>query len=213
MRKIGFFGGSFDPIHFGHIYLALQLAEKHHLDEVLFCPAFCSPFKKGEPPRCNAHDRLKMLRLALKEVPHTRAISHEIDRGGISYTIDTLRALQQEQKGQALFHLLLSEETAEHLDQWKDFSDLMRIASPLVGMRPSSHFTFFDALTHLTVKLLSAFGMTQQRLLSLTPTKVLEISSTEIRDRLRRNLYCGHLVPAQTLAFIRHKQLYGSGAK
>ena len=105
MKKIGFFGGSFDPIHFGHIRLAIDLMEEHKLGEVLFCPAYCSPFKLDNPPVANAEHRLNMLQLALKEVPQFKICTLEIERQGPSYTIDTLKKLK---KQGVQLHLLLS---------------------------------------------------------------------------------------------------------
>jgi nicotinate-nucleotide adenylyltransferase len=164
--KVGFFGGSFDPIHFGHIALAVQLMETHKLDEILFCPAFCSPFKLESPPVASPKQRLAMLKLAL-ELPQFKICSLEIDRGGPSYTIDTIREL-----GIKGLHLLLSDEAAAHLGKWKESEELVRLAPPLIGPRK------------------------------------IEISSTEIRNRLKKNLYCGHLVPAIVLDFIHKERIY-----
>lgn len=185
----GFFGGSFDPVHFGHINLALQMAEIHNLREVLFCPAFCSPFKKGNPPQATPRQRLEMLQLALKEIPRLRVISLEIDRGGVSYTIDTLRILEKE--GLKL-HLILSEDSAVHFDRWKESDEILRIAPPLIGTRKNSH------LENLPEQLKKGF----------TPTRMMEISSTEIRERLKKKMYCGHLVPGKALDYIHANRLY-----
>lgn len=166
LKAIGFFGGSFDPIHFGHIALAVTLLEVHKLEEILFCPAFCSPFKTDQPPTAAPSHRLAMLKLALDH-PKFKVTTLELDRGGCSYTIETLRALQL--KG---LRLILSEETAAHLDQWKETQELIQLAPPLIGPRK------------------------------------IETSSTEIRARLKKRLYCGHLIPAKTLEYIGENGLY-----
>jgi len=163
---IGFFGGSFDPIHLGHIALALELLEKNNLNEVIFCPASCSPFKSSAPPRVSDEHRLAMLTLALDH-PQFKLSSIEIDRGGASYTIDTIRTLNLPS-----IRLILSKETATHLSDWKESKALIELAPPLIG----SH--------------------------------KLDISSTEIRDRLKKNLYCSHLLPASVLNYIHKHQLY-----
>ncbi len=168
MKTVGFFGGTFDPIHFGHISLAIQMLEENHLDELLFCPAFCSPFKQEVPPMASAEHRLEMLKLAL-EVPQFKISTIELERGGCSYTIDTIRALQKEG---VKMKLILSAESALHLDHWKEGEELVRLAPPLIGPRERG------------------------------------ISSTEIRRRLAKGLYCGHLIPAKTLAYIRRHALY-----
>jgi nicotinate-nucleotide adenylyltransferase len=184
MKKVGFFGGSFDPIHFGHINLALELLEKGHLDEVLFCPAFCSPFKTGHPPAASKKDRLEMLKLALKAVPHTRITTLELDREGPSYTVDTIRELQRQEKSS--FRLLLSEEAAKEIDKWKEAKELTRLAPPLIGVRASFSEGPFERVR----------------------TRVLEVSSTEIRKRLQEKLYCGHLIPPKALDYILQNGLY-----
>jgi nicotinate-nucleotide adenylyltransferase len=191
MRTIGFFGGSFDPIHYGHISLALQLMESQALDEVLFCPAFCSPSKTASPPIAPPEHRLAMLRLGLEGVPRVRITTIELDRGGPSFTIDTLRILKTES---SKLRLLLSEEAASRFDLWKEAAELIRLAPPLIGAR------------HGASPIRGPLGDALKR--GFTPTKLMEISSTEIRDRLKKGLYCGHLVPAKTLDYIHSNRLY-----
>jgi nicotinate-nucleotide adenylyltransferase len=127
--KRGFFGGSFDPIHFGHIRLVVELMELHGLDEVLFCPAACSPFKTAHPPHASGEHRLKMVELAIRDIPGCKASGIEIERGGASYTIDTLKELG----GQ--WHLLLTDEAMTHFSKWKDAEELRKLAPPLSEKR------------------------------------------------------------------------------
>lgn len=163
---IGFFGGSFDPIHFGHITLAVHLLETQQLKEILFCPAFCSPFKTAAPPHASPEHRLAMLKLALDH-PQFKISTLELERGGPSYTIDTIRALKMNG-----LRLILSEEAAAHLNRWKDTEELLKLAPPLIGPRN------------------------------------IDISSTAIRARLKQKLYCGHLIPAKTLEYIKKHSIY-----
>lgn len=167
-KTVGFFGGTFDPIHFGHISLAVHLLEAHKLDEVVFCPAFCSPFKTAAPPVASPEQRLEMLKLALDH-PQFKISTWEVDQEKCSYTIETIRAMAQE--GVKL-RLLLSDEAAAHLNKWKETEELVRLAPPLIGPRE------------------------------------IQISSTDIRARLKKGLYCGHLVPAKALQYILKKKLY-----
>ena len=127
-KSVGLFGGSFDPIHFGHINLAIQLMEIHQLDEVIWMPAYCSPFKTSTPPHASPEDRAAMLKAALEGIPRFRISTLEIERNGPSYTIDTVRALSSEN---ASLRLLLSEEAAAHFNQWKEAGELLRLAPPL----------------------------------------------------------------------------------
>lgn len=187
-KVIGFYGGTFDPIHFGHIYLAIEMLENHGLDEILFCPAFCSPFKTGAPPIASAHQRLDMVRLAIESIPHFHLSSIEIDREGPSYTIDTIRALQD----LGTFRLILTDETAQGFDQWKESEELRRLAPPLIGMRG---------------KTLSPW-LPEDLRKGMKKTPLLEISSTQIRERLKKNLYCGHLTYGKVLDYIHALGLY-----
>jgi nicotinate-nucleotide adenylyltransferase len=128
-KTIGFFGGSFDPIHFGHIALAVKLLEEYQLAEILFCPAFCSPFKTATPPTASPEHRLCMLKLAL-DFPQFKISTLELDRGGPSYTIDTIRMLKLDS-----VRLILSEESAVNLNMWKEAQELVRLAPPLIAPR------------------------------------------------------------------------------
>lgn len=188
-KTIGLFGGSFDPIHFGHINLAIQLMEIHRLDEVIWMPAHCSPFKTSAPPHASPKDRLAMLKAALEGIPQFRILPLELERHGPSYTIDTVRALSSEN---ASLRLLLSEEAAAHFSQWKEADELLRLAPPLIGGRRAGD------PPRLPDALRPAF----------TPTRILEISSTEVRERLKKKLYCGHLIPAKALDYIHLHHLY-----
>ena len=184
----GIFGGSFDPLHFGHLFLSLQIAEAHQLDRVLVCPAFCSPFKSAAPPIANPHHRLAMVKLAVADIPGFETISIEIDRGGPSYTIDTIRALPTDQ-----YRLILSEEAAMGFHNWKGAEELLHAAPPLIGCRRG--FKLEGPLRQELEK-------------GLTLTRSMDISSTHIRERLSEKLYCGHLVPAQVLEYIYSCGLY-----
>jgi nicotinate-nucleotide adenylyltransferase len=185
MKKIGFFGGSFDPIHFGHLNLAVQMLEKGGVDEVLFCPTFCSPFKTKMPPIA-PHHRLEMLRLATAGVPGFRVSSLEIDREGTSYTIDTLRSLM----GPGIqYRLIVSQSTAAEFALWKEAEVLIKLAPPLIGLRGNDPVPpGFSAIS----------------------MPLFDVSSTEVRERLKKKLYCGHLVPRIALDYIAKHRLYCS---
>lgn len=126
---IGFFGGTFDPIHFGHLTLAQTLMEKAGLKEVWFCPAGQNPFKEGIKS-ASPEDRFEMCRLAVQDFPGFKVIDTEIKRKGPSYTIDTIRSL----KG-GPFRLILGEDQILSFDQWKEVDALKQLAPPLIGPR------------------------------------------------------------------------------
>ncbi|MDE3045298.1 MAG: nicotinate (nicotinamide) nucleotide adenylyltransferase [Verrucomicrobiota bacterium] len=185
MKKVGFFGGSFDPIHFGHLNLAIEILERCGLDEVLFCPAFCSPFKTEHPPVASGDHRLEMVRRAISAIRQFRVTPVEIERKGPSFTVETLRKLQT--KG-ASYHLILAEDAALHFDRWKEPQQIIELAPLIVGTR----------------------GMSVAVPMAKTTVQIplFDISSTEIRARLKKKLYCGHLIPAKALDYIQEHGLY-----
>jgi nicotinate-nucleotide adenylyltransferase len=196
VKTIGIYGGSFDPIHLGHLNLALELLERCQLDEVLFCPVFCSPFKLALPPIASPEHRLAMLTAALEGIPQFQITPVEIERGGSSFTVDTLRLLSQNKN--ARYRLLLSEETAAHLHLWKEPQEILRLAPPLIGTRSGG-------------QLLEASPLKNQLIKNLVQTPLFDIQSTQIRERLKKKLYCGHLVPHKALDYIYKHQLYLNG--
>lgn len=201
-KKIGVFGGTFDPIHFGHLNLALELSEKRGLDEVWFIPSKVNPFKQDTPPVPLEH-RLAMVRLAIAPIPHFHCKDIEMDCEGISYMIDTLRALAAvDEVGlhPHNFFLLLGDDTVDEFANWKEAEEIIRLAPPLIGQRvgrpPSSQ----------SKKIPPAIQVALEQ--GFTPTRMMDISSTEIRHRLSQRLYCGHLVPASVLHYAEKQDLY-----
>lgn len=192
MKKVGFFGGTFDPVHFGHINLALQLLELAGLDEVLFCPAARSPFK-DQSPTVSAKDRMAMTQLAIQDIPVFKISALEIERPGPSYTIDTLRLLKKEDID---LYLLLSEDALESFHLWKEFEKIVKIARPLIGSRGNMRPNIAPSPVH---------DILEEGLIT---TRRFEISSTEIREKLKKGLYCGHLIPAKVLSYIKKNNLY-----
>ena len=132
MKKIALFGGTFDPIHFGHLHLALEMSERHGLDEVLFVPANLSPFKQQTPPAAAAADRLEMVRLGVAPIDTFSVLDWEIKRGGVSYTIDTLLQLQAESSE---LYLILADELLEGIHGWHRSEELLQMCRLLTGGR------------------------------------------------------------------------------
>lgn len=188
MKKIGFFGGSFDPIHFGHLNLAVEILERCGLDEILFCPAFCSPFKTDRPPTASAEHRLEMLKRVMDGIPHFRITPIEIERQGASFTVETLRKLAQPGVS---YRLLLAEEAALHFDRWKEPEEIARLAPPIVGTRTGEALK--GSLAKAVVKI-----------------PLFDLSSTVVRERIKKKLYCAHLVPGKALDYIAQHHLYSS---
>jgi len=183
--KIGFLGGSFDPIHFGHVNLILEVLEKSDLDKILVCPANLAPNKIDNPHIAAAKYRLEMVKLLLSDINKVSICDLEIQRGGISYTIDTLRILQKRFSG---IRLIITNEALKDFNNWKEYNEILKITKPLV---------VFRSLKEKIPKNFESFQM-----------RNLEISSSDIRDRLKKKLYCGHLTSEKILNFIFSNNLY-----
>ena len=194
-QKIGLFGGSFDPIHFGHLNLALQIKRLAHLDKVLFCPAAVSPFKADNPPKVTATQRLRMCELALEDVPGCEVLDLEVKRGGVSYMIDTVNALSFP------VHLILAADSLPTLHLWKDADKLIKLAPPLIGSRHSISGSYDGDHFDVEGRQLIEKGRFK--------TQVMEISSTDIREMLGEGgHFLGHLMPRKVIDYIQKHQLY-----
>jgi nicotinate-nucleotide adenylyltransferase len=197
-KKLGFFGGTFDPIHFGHLSIALQLMEHHKLDRVLFCPANRSPFKVDKEALATPLQRQEMVEIAIAPIDRFELLDYEIQKDGPSYTVDTLRYLKEKFKDAELF-IILAEDLLIDFHLWKEHAEILKLARPLVGGRGIRFEREKSALSKEELDKLEAGKM-----------KIfeMEISSTYIRQRLKKRVYCGHLVPSKVLDYIYEHRLY-----
>lgn len=194
--SVGFFGGTFDPIHNGHIHLALSLLEKHKLSSVIFCPAAVSPFKSVAPPACSPHHRIEMVRRAIEPIPQFQLWDWQGNQPGPSFTIDAIRAFLQQYA--VKLHLILGQDSLDGFSEWKEVEELIKIAPPLIGTR-AGELPSLESLSQ------SSRTVIQK---GLTEIPLMDISSTHLRRRLRDKLFCGHLIPEKTLKYILEHSLY-----
>jgi nicotinate-nucleotide adenylyltransferase len=199
-KRIGIFGGTFNPVHFGHINLALELKEKKDLTEVWFIPSLLSPLRMHET-LLEAHHRANMLTLALAEIPGFELCDLELRRPPPSYTIDTVKEIL-ELYPQHTFFLLFGEDSLMRFREWKEPLEIVRLLPLLIGSRPNSGL----------LKLLPTLGFNEEIASAirkgLIPTRQMEISATELRERLKKRLYCGHFLSRKVLDYIYENQLY-----
>jgi nicotinate-nucleotide adenylyltransferase len=201
--KVGLYGGTFDPIHFGHINLALEIAEAHALDQVWFFPAHTNPHKQNTPPAASPQQRLRMLQIALEELPQFSILENEIKRSGPSFTIDTLREVVAHSEKSSLFRqffLILGADSLKDLLQWKSLKEIINIAPPLIGSRTGADIKELSA--HWPQEVAQAVQK------GLTKIRVLDISATEVRKRIRAGLYYHHLVPSKVIDYIFDNRVY-----
>jgi nicotinate-nucleotide adenylyltransferase len=191
--KIGLFGGSFDPVHFGHLLVAQAAREEMGLARVFFILAAQSPFKPDSQP-APASDRLRLLRLALAGDPSAEVDDQEIRRGGVSYTIDTVRQYKRNFAGAELFYLIGADQCAQ-LPLWREALELAGLVEFVVIPRPGE-----DA-----PRLAAPF---RGRALRGFP---LGLSSSEIRARCREGLPIMRLTPPAVAEAIKNYRLYLPG--
>ena len=202
LARIGIYGGTFDPVHIGHLLLAEQCREQCQLDEVWFVPAAHSPFKSPADQTDGEH-RLAMLRAAIAPYPQFRALRWELDRPGPSWTVDTLEFLHAENPARELF-LLVGADSLRSLHLWRSPARIAELAT-LVGVnrgdRPLPPADLLQqSLGHpaANLKLISMPG--------------LDVSATDIRDRLRSGRSARVLTPDVVLDYAREHGLYRPAA-
>lgn len=134
--RVGILGGSFNPIHIGHLILAEEAREKLKLDKVFFIP-ICLPVHKEAKDLLAAEKRLRMVKLATSGNPYFEALDIEVRRKGKSYTIDTLRDLRQLYPEVDKFFFIVGSDALSYLDSWKDIKEVMKLAKFVVASRPN----------------------------------------------------------------------------
>jgi len=197
--NIGVLGGTFDPVHMGHLIVAEETKGRLNLAEVLFVPAG-QPWLKANNFISPAEHRIQMVRLAIADEPSFKLSTMEIERAGPSYTVDTIAQLKaQLAAGDKLF-FILGWDILIQLPQWHEPSRLVRMCRlvpvPRVGY-PSPDFDSVEAAVP---------GLSQSLIILDTPQ--IEISSSEIRDRVARGLSIHHLVPEPVETYIKQHRLY-----
>jgi nicotinate-nucleotide adenylyltransferase len=183
--KIGIFGGTFDPVHVGHLAIALAALESAHLDRVVFVPARRSPLK-DRGPLAPADDRLAMLDAATKDESRFVVSRLELEREGPSYTVDTLEAL----KSEGDLFLILGSDALADIERWRSPDRIRSLATILVARRPGAP----EPQTRSGAK---AFDAPR-----------LDLSSRELRARASRGLSLRYLVPDDVWRHIERKGLY-----
>jgi len=200
-RRIGIFGGSFDPVHQGHLLIAEQFAEDMKLDLVKFIPAKVSPFKLGYTPTSDKH-RLEMLRLAVGSNPRFEVDALELNRGGVSYTIDTVNELRGVEPD-AEYYMLIGADSLKDFKKWKSPEELLVSVSLVVARRGGEAPPQWSELSGLASP--EVIEGIQKRALDLP---AMELSSTDIRRRVERGRSIRYLVPSAVEVYIDSHGLY-----
>ena len=190
MQRIGLFGGSFDPIHLGHLLVGQAAIEELGLERLFFIPAAQSPFKPESKP-APAPERLRLLRLALAGMTNCEVDEQEIQRGGVSYTVDTLRGYARRFPQVELFYLI-GADNVPTLPKWREAAELARLAEFVAIPRPGQSAVSFPP--PFRGRMLAGFPF--------------GVSSSQIRARVKAGLSIDPLVPPPVAEVIRNNRLY-----
>ena len=186
--KIGILGGTFNPVHIGHLILAEEVREKLKLDKIIFIPTALPPHKDNLNI-ASATDRLEMLKLATKSNKFFAVSDIEIKRQGRSYTIDTLRELKAKYPHDELYFIIGSD-LLKYLNEWKDLSEIIRMVNFVVATRPGYPL---DQIPHYIQTL---------------AIRAVDVSGFEVRTCIQENKSFGYLVPDRVFDYIKKRKLY-----
>ena len=219
--RIGLFGGTFNPVHFGHLRAALEVKEGYDLDEVILIPAALPPHKIPTDV-ADAADRMQMLNLALEDVSGLKVSDVELKRSGPSYTIDTVQYLRQTLPGQARILLMMGMDAFLEIDSWKSYNELLEQIPFIIISRPNTgncgtNFGWKFLEDYLTSKISTDYVFSESqncyRAKDKQPVYIyevtgLDISSTRIRSLVSKGRLIRYLVPQKVAHFIQARGLY-----
>jgi nicotinate-nucleotide adenylyltransferase len=199
VEKIGVLGGTFDPVHLGHIGMAEAAREALGLNEVVLVPAG-QPMSKVNQPITPSGDRLNMLHLAVKTKPGLTVSTIEIERPGPSYTVDTLNALRRQSGAGVEIYFILGWDSLSQLPEWRDPARLIKICRLVTVPRPGC--------PRPDMKLLESRipGISNKVIFLEKP--FMDISASRIKEMAARGEKIGHLVPGPVAGYIKRHKLY-----
>lgn len=198
--KIGIMGGTFDPIHMGHLIIGEAARESLSLDKVIFIPTGINPFKKNKNTS-SPTQRIDMLNLAIESNPYFTISTIEVEREGITYTIDTIRSLKDEYREDELYFIIGSDIVFQ-IEKWKEFQEVFNLCKFALFNRPGKDEEEIDEkVKDLNLK----YNISFERISS----PLVDISSTDIRNRAKNKQSIKYLVPEKVEDYIIKHKLYG----
>ena len=192
MKRIGILGGTFNPIHVGHMTIAEMVCEKLKLDKVIFVPS-CLPPHKSNKNVASAGDRYRMVSLAVRKNPHFEVSDYEVKKGGKSYSIDTVTHLKACYPSGTKFFFIIGRDLLPTLHTWKQIDDVLKMVSFVTLNRPG----YKQEKSRIKVRAISI--------------PELQVSSSYVRKRITTGKTVQYLVPDNVLDYIHRKKLYKSG--
>ena len=202
--RLGIFGGSFNPIHIGHLLIGCAAAEAFQLDRVLLLPCSVSPFKVGATDLAPGPDRLEMVRRSVAGDPLFGASDLDLARGGVSYAVESVRALRARYPEARLFFIIGGDSLRE-LSHWHKIAEMLTLCDVITVQRPGFTLALDEALAPFPEAV-------RDRLRRHTVQgRTCEVSSTEIRRRIAEGRSIRYLVCPEVEAYIRERGLYAIG--
>lgn len=209
-KKVGLFGGTFNPIHLGHLRGAEEIREVFHLEEMIFVPSSIPPHKMTEKV-IEASHRLEMVRLAVSGNPYFSVSDVEISRPGKSYSIETIKYFQE--RRQDTFFFILGSDAFVEIETWKEFQNLFSLCHFIVMTRPGSQ----KEIPPLPRALAPNFRYASEKkawvhvsgyMLYFKEISFLDISSTKVRELIEKGRSVRYLIPPEVETYIREHSLY-----
>lgn len=200
IKKIGIFGGSFDPVHLGHTGLAEDAMKQAGLDKVVFIPAKLQPFKLDKK-LASGEDRLEMLKLAISNTAGFEISEFELEEDGISYSYLTMRAMQEKYGDDTKLYFITGTDAFLKIDQWKNAEEMLANYSYVIGTRPGYKQ---EELKEFAERIRAIYGT---EIININNVQI-DVSSTEIRDCLSRGVSTNGLVSDEVERYIKKNGLY-----
>lgn len=200
MSKIGILGGTFNPIHLGHIMLAKVAYQQFQLDKVLVIPNNLPAYKDTDDLLNSSH-RSRMVQIAIKKYPYMEFSDMELERKGATYTIDTLRELSRQYPDNQ-FYFIMGGDSLVHLREWREYPEILKLAVILCAGRDEADITTLDAIKN---DLLQEIPGADIRFLDIP---LMDISSTDIREHIQEKDIISQWLPYEVYQYIKEHELY-----
>ncbi len=214
LKRIGVLGGTFNPIHLAHLRSAEELAEELDLERVLFIPSASPPHKRSSHV-APAHHRMAMVRLAVRGNPRFRASTIEVDRGGHSYSVDTLRLLRRRWRAEVDIFFIVGIDAFRELEMWKEYAEIFSLAHVVVISRPPDAIRPRPSLLPIAVRRQFCYLPNREGFINHTGQKILfrhvtalDISASDVRHRLAHGRSIRYLLPLSVQRYIETHRLY-----
>ncbi len=201
--KYGIMGGTFDPIHIGHLVLAEEIRNKLKLNKVIFVPTGNPPHKESNNLTDSKH-RYLMTLLATLSNPYFEVSAYEVNKKGITYTIDTIKAFKEKYNGNTDFYFITGADAILELSTWKDIDQLLELCKFIAATRPGFELEEME-------REINRLGKKYNKSIYTIPVAALRISSTNIRERIRENRTTRYLLPDNVINYIKKNDLYKEG--